>query len=128
MARGDMKIDVLSVGSEVNILNRKENQAVAMTVDFTNVTEKADNDKKVVRAGTPVNKDGAPVTATPWTGAAGILMHDVYEDAPVVAMLKQAYIHTTRAQANSGLTYDTALVTALNAASCRIAFEEPIVI
>ena len=73
MARGDMKVDTLAYTSEVEILNRKENEAVSMTVDYT------------------------------------------------------GYIHTTRAQANSGLTYDAALVTALNSAGCRIAFEEPII-
>lgn len=128
MARGDMKIDTMPIGLQVEILNRKENQAVAMTVDFEDVTETADNGKKVVKAGTPVNKDGVPVTTTPWTGAIGILMHDAYENAPTVAMLKQAYIHTGRAQANSGLTYDGALVNALNLTGCRIVFEEPIVV
>ena len=127
MARGDMGIDTLSVGMEVEILNRKEFEAVPQTVDFTNVEDVADNGKKVVRAGTPVDKDGVPVVATPWTGAMGILLHDVYENAPQVAALKVGYVHTGRAQTNSGLTYDSALVTALNGAGCRIAFEEPII-
>ena len=42
-------------------------------------------------------------------------------------ILTEAYVHTTRAQNNSGLTYDAALTTALNAAGCRIRFEEPFV-
>lgn len=96
-----------------------------MTVDFSSVTDKADNGELVVKAGTPVDKDGVPVTATPWTGAVGILMHDTYESRPQVALLKKAYINTTRAQANSGLTYDGALITVLNTAGCRIVFEEP---
>lgn len=128
MARGDMKIDALSVATEEQILNRKENEAVAMTVDFSSVTDKADNGELVVKAGTPVDKDGAPVTATPWTGAVGILMHDTYESRPQVALLKKAYINTTRAQANSGLTYDGALITVLNTAGCRIVFEEPAIV
>ncbi len=127
MARGDMAIDTQSVGSEVEILNRKENEAVAMTVDFAGVTDTADNGKKIVKAGTPVDKDGVPVTATPWTGAVGILKYDVYENYPQVAMLKKAYIHTTRAQSHNGLAYDGALISALNSAGCRIAFEEPII-
>ena len=125
MARGDMKVDVLSVGQEIEILNRKENEAVAMTVDFTGVD--AVNGVKVVRAGTPVDKDGKVVGSTPWTGAVGLLLHDAYEDHPQIAVLKVGYVHTTRAQTNSGLTYDAALTTALNAAGCRIAFEEPII-
>lgn len=121
MARGDMAVDTLSIATEVEILNRKENEAVAMTVDFTNVVG------GVVRAGTPVSKLGVPVTATPWTGAVGILMHDVYPERPQAACLKKAYINVTRAQANSGLTYDAALITALEAAGCRIVLEDPII-
>lgn len=125
MARGDMKFDTLTVGSEIEILNRKEFEAVAMTVDYTGVD--AVNGVKVVRAGTPVDKDGKVVGSTPWTGAIGLLLHDAYEEHPQVAVLKVGYVHTGRAQKNSGLTYDAALVTALNAAGCRIAFEEPII-
>lgn len=121
MARGDMAVNTLAIGSEVEILNRKEFEAVSMTVDFTNVED------GVVKAGTPVNASGVPVSATPWTGAIGLILHDVYEDYPTVAVLKVGYVHSTRAQANSSLTYDAALTTALNAAGCRIAFEEPII-
>lgn len=127
MARGDMKVDTLAYSGEVEILNRKENEAVSMTVDYTGVSTTAANGDKIVKAGTPVDKDGKVVGTTPWTGAVGILLHDAYESRPQVAVLKVGYVHTTRAQANSGLTYDAALVTALNAAGCRIAFEEPII-
>ena len=125
MARGDMKFDTLTVSGEIEILNRKEFEAVATTVDYTGVD--AVNGVKVVRAGTPVDKDGKVVGSTPWTGAIGLLLHDAYESHPQVAVLKVGYVHTGRAQTNSGLTYDDALVTALNAAGCRIAFEEPII-
>lgn len=128
MARGDMRIDTLKVGAEEEILNRKEFQAVANTVDFTDVSDTADNGLKVVKAGTPVDKDGKPVKSTPWANAVGILLHDVYEDRPQTAVLKQAYINTTRAQKNSKLTYDGALAAALNLAGCRIVFEEPVVL
>ena len=123
MARGDMRIDTLAVSQEVEILNRKEFQAVPMTVDFTNVSATADNGEKVVRAGTPVSAAGVVVDTTPWTGAVGLLLHDVYESAPQVAMLKVGYVNMARAEANTSLTYDAALTTALNAAGCRIAFE-----
>lgn len=128
MARGDMRIDTLKVGAEEEILNRKEFQAVANTVDFSSVSDIADNGLKIVKAGTPVDKDGKPIEETPWTNAYGILLHDVYEDRPQSAVLKQAYIHTGRAQKHSGLTYDTALVSALNLTGCRIVFEEPFVV
>ena len=126
MARGDMKVDTLAYSGEVEILNRKENEAVSMTVDYTGVDTDSDG-RRVVRAGTPVDKDGKVVTSTPWTGAVGIVLHDAYDSRPQVAVLKVGYVHTTRAQSNSGLTYDAALVTALNSAGCRIAFEEPII-
>lgn len=128
MARGDMTIEKFSAGVQVEILNRKEFQATAMTVDFENVTETDDNGYKVVRAGTPVDKDGVPVVSTPWTGAIGIIKDDVYETRPQVAVLKDAYIHVTRAQENSGLTYDGPLIAALNKASCKIVLEEPVII
>ena len=126
MARGDMAVNTLAVGSEVEILNRKEFEAVSMTIDFTNVSADANGDY-VVKAGTPINASGVPVSSTPWTGAVGLALHDVYKDYPTVAVLKVGYVHSTRAQANSSLTYDAALATALNAAGCRIAFEEPII-
>ncbi len=128
MARGDMRIDTLKIGSEEEILNRKEFQAVANTVDFSSVSDTADNGLKIVKAGTPVGKDGKPITETPWANAYGILLHDVYEDRPQTAVLKQAYIHVARAQKNSGLTYDGALAAALNLAGCRIVFEEPVIL
>ncbi len=128
MARGDMRIDTLKIGSEEEILNRKEFQAVANTVDFSSVSDTADNGLKIVKAGTPVDKDGKPITETPWANAYGILLHDVYEDRPQSAVLKQAYIHTGRAQKHSGLTYDGALAAALNLAGCRIVFEEPVIL
>ena len=128
MARGDMRIDTLKVGAEEEILNRKEFQAVANTVDFSDVQTKDENGVKVAKAGTPVDKDGEPVTSTPWANAVGILLHDVYESRPQAAVLKQAYIHTTRAKANCNLEYDAALAKALNLAGCRIVFEEPVII
>lgn len=126
MARGDMNVTIGNIGG-VEILNRKEFEAVSMTIDFSDVSADANGDY-VVKAGTPVDADGAPVSATPWTGAVGILLHDVYKDRPQGAALTKAYINATRAAANSGLTYDSALVTALGAAGCRIRFEDPFVL
>lgn len=127
MARGDMRINTVSVSNEVEILNRKEFEAVSFTADFTGVSDADDFGVRYIKAGTPINADGEVVSETPWTGAIGLLLHDVYESYPQVAVLKVGYVNTTRAQTNSGLTYDAALVTALNSAGCRIAFEEPII-
>lgn len=121
MARGDMKVDTLSVANEATILNRKEFEAVAMTIDFAGVS--ATNGVKVVKAGTPIDKDGAPVKSTPFTGAVGILLHDCYEDRPQQAILKKAYVNAARAKASCNITYDAALTTALVAAGCRIVIE-----
>lgn len=116
MARGDVGYTVSNVGGEVEILNRKEFEAVPMTINFGAVTTP-------IPAGTPIKADGTTVAATPWTGAIGILLHDVDPDYPTGAVLKKAYINATKAQANSNLTYDAALTTALNAAGCRIVME-----
>lgn len=124
MARGDMGVKNYTVGGETEILNRSENEAISLTIDFTSVSDKdADTGEKVVKAGTPVDKDGVPQKTTPWTGAVGILLHDVYESRPQGAVLKKAYIHTNRAQSHSGCTYDAALVAVLVNAGCRIVFE-----
>lgn len=121
MARGDMAVKNVSV-SQVEILNRKEFEGVPMTLDFTNVSADAAGEY-VVKAGTPINISGVAVSETPWTGAVGILLHDVYKDRPQGTILKKAYINKARAQANSGLTYDAALITAAVAAGCRFVME-----
>lgn len=127
MARGDMQVKTTTFGTGVEILNRPPYKGVSMTIDFSTTTAGSDG-RKVVKAGTPIDKDGKPVKTTPWTGAVGILVIDVYEERPQGTILTEAYIHTGRAQTNSGLTYDGALVTAMVNAGNRIRLEEPIVV
>lgn len=127
MARGSMAVETTAFGTGAEILNRPPFKGVSMTIDFTDVTEDEATGKKIVKAGTPISKDGVPVSATPWTGAVGILLVDVREERPQGTILTEAYVHTGRAQKNSGLTYDGALVTAMNNAGNRIRFEEPII-
>ncbi len=127
MARGSMAVETTAFGTGAEILNRPPFKGVSMTIDFTDVTEDEKTGKKIVKAGTPINKDGTPVTTTPWTGTVGILLVDVREERPQGTILTEAYVHTGRAQKNSGLTYDGALVTAMNNAGNRIRFEEPII-
>ena len=126
MARGDMAVNKYAVGGVIEILNRKEFEGVPMTLDFTGVEANADGDY-VIKAGTPIDADGIAVSATPWTGAVGLLLHDVYKERPQGTILTKAYVHNGRAATHSGLTYDAALITALNAAGCRIRFEEPVI-
>lgn len=127
MARGSMAVETTDFGTGTEILNRPPFKGVSMTIDFTDVTEDEATGKKIVKAGTPINKDGVPVSTTPWTGAVGILLVDVREERPQGTILTEAYVHTGRAQKNSGLAYDGALVTAMNNAGNRIRFEEPII-
>lgn len=127
MARGDMVVENTSFGAGAEILNRPPYKGVSMTIDFADVATDTATGKRVVKAGTPIDKVGKPINATPWTGAVGILLVNVREERPQGTILTEAYIHTGRAQKNSGLTYDGALVTAMNNAGNRIRFEEPIV-
>lgn len=127
MARGSMEVETTAFGTGAEILNRPPFKGVSMTIDFSDVTEDEETGEKIVKAGTPINKDGVPVLATPWTGAVGILLVDVREERPQGTILTESYVHTGRAQKNSGLTYDGALVTAMNNAGNRIRFEEPII-
>ena len=110
MARGDMLFKSVNIGGQVEILNRTPFEGVPMTIDFTSVTTTDDDTgEKVVRAGMPISAAGAEVKTTPWTGAVGILLHDVYESRPQGTILKKAYINKTAAQANASVTYDTTL-------------------
>lgn len=127
MARGDMAVETVSFGTSAEILNRPKYEGVPMTIDFADVTADDTTGEMIVKAGTPIDKDGKPVEATPWTGAVGILLENVREERPQGTILTVAYINVKRAQKNSGLTYDGALVTAMNNAGNRIRFEEPII-
>lgn len=110
MARGDMLFESVDIGGQVEILNRSPFEGVPMTIDFTSVsTTDPDSGEKVVRAGMPIDGSGKPQNATPWAGAVGILLHDVYESRPQGTILKKAYINKTAAQANASVTYDTTL-------------------
>lgn len=105
--RGERKIVSVSVGGDVEILNRAPFEAVPMTIDFTGVEDvDKETGKKIVKAGTPISNKGVPVKETPWTDAWGILLHDAYEDNPDGALLRKAYINKTVAAAHSGLAYD----------------------
>lgn len=123
MARdGKMGFTSTTVGGDALILNRAEFEGVALTIDFTG------NSDGVVKAGTPINKNGAAVTATPWTGAIGVLLDDVYAERPQGTVLKEAYINVTRANAHSGLTLDAALATEVAKSGGRLVLESPITV
>lgn len=95
---------------DVQILNRKPFEAIPMTLDFSSVSDKLANGKKVVKAGTPIGSAGVVDN----TGTVvGILLHDVTEDRPQGTLLKKAYIKTEVAKTHSGVTIDQAVKTAL---------------
>ena len=95
---------------DVQILKRKPFEAIPMTLDFTSVSTKLANGKKVVKAGTPI---GATGTVDNTATVVGILLHDVTEDRPQGTLLKKAYINTAVAKAHSGVTIEAAVKTAL---------------
>ena len=65
----------------------------------------------VVKAGTPLTADGA---ATTGSGAMGVLLYDVdTAKNPNGAAVVQGIIDATKAQAHSGVTYVSALYSAL---------------
>ena len=99
MARGDMGVTNYKVGTQTEILNRLPFEGVPMTIDFSSVSDTdADTGEKVVKAGTPINQNGAPQKTTPFTGAVGILLHDV--DVTVAdnngAILLFGFVNTNR--------------------------------
>ena len=95
---------------DVQILNRKPFEAIPMPLDFSSVSDKLANGKKVVKAGTPIG----PAGVVDNTGTVvGILLHDTTEDRPQGTLLKKAYIKTEVAKTHSGVTIDQAVKTAL---------------
>ena len=65
----------------------------------------------VVKAGSPIGADGKIQNGA---SAVGILLYDVYKQNPNGSLVKGfAVINTANAEANSGLTIDSAVKTAL---------------
>ena len=95
---------------DVQILKRKPFEGIPMTLDFTSVSTKLPNGKKVVKAGTPI---GATGVVDNTETVVGILLHDVSEDRPQGTLLKKAYINTALAEKHCGVTYEAAVKTAL---------------
>ena len=60
----NMQYEKTTYSGDVQILKREPNEAIPLTLDFEEVTTKV-NGKKIVKAGTPIGKDGkADNTAT----------------------------------------------------------------
>ena len=106
-----MKFQKSEIGGSVEILASKDFQSVPIKVT-------AEGDANgVVKAGTPLTAEGA---ATTGSGAAGILLYDVVvADNPNAAIVVAGIIDATKAQAHSGVTYVSALYSALPAITFR---------
>lgn len=129
MARGDMLGENLTFGASVEILNRPPYEAVSMTLDFSSAEangkfkKDADTGELYVPAGMPIDKDGKPVEATPYTNVVGILLVNVYQHRPQGTIVTEGYINKARAEASIGTSYDASLISALVNAGCRIRIE-----
>ena len=100
-----MKFETTAIGGSVEILASKDFQAIPQELA---VPVGGDG---VVKAGTPITADGA---ATTGAGAVGVLLYDVDTNAnPNGALVVQGIIDATKAQAHSGVTYVSALYSAL---------------
>lgn len=99
-----MKFETTAIGGSVEILASKDFQAIPAKV-ATPVSG------TLVKAGTPLTAAGASTTGS---GAVGILLYDVDTAAnPNGALVVQGIIDATKAQAHSGVTYVSALYSAL---------------
>lgn len=70
----------------------------------------------VCKAGTPINASGAKATTSGGSNnAVGILLNDVTDDNPNGSLIKAfATVNQEQAEAHSGVSYDSALKSALN--------------
>ena len=99
-----MKFSESSIAGTVEILASKDYQAIPVTVATP-------GSGTVVKAGTPLNSSGESTTGS---GAVGILLYDVDTAVnPNGAAVVQGIIDSTKAQSHSGVTYVSALYTAL---------------
>lgn len=102
-----MKMATTTIAGGVEILASKDFQAIPIKV----ATPSGEGASSIVKAGTPLTSAGASTTGS---GAVGILLYDVdTAENPNGAAVVQGIIDSTKAQAHSGVTYASALYTAL---------------
>ena len=99
-----MKFSTTTIAGDVEILAAKEFMAMPIKVATP-------GSGTVVKAGTPLTIDGASTTGS---GAVGILLYDVdTAKNPNGAVVTHGYIDATKAQSHSGVSYASALYSAL---------------
>lgn len=103
-----MKFATTAVAGGIEILASNDYQAIPIKV----ATPSGEGvTTTVVKAGTPLTAAGASTTGA---NAAGVLLYDVdTAENPNGAAVVQGIIDATKAQAHSGVTYASALYTAL---------------
>lgn len=100
-----MNVKNTNINSTPEILKRKLGGELLVPVT---ITEFADG---VCKAGSPIGADGKIANTA---DVVGILLYDVYEENPNGSIVKAyATINLANAEANSGLTIDDAVKTAL---------------
>lgn len=100
-----MLVKNTNVQTTPEILKRKLGAEYLVPVTIT------DFDNGICKAGSPIGADG---TVQNGASAVGILLYDVYEQNPNGSLVKAfAVINTANAEANTGLTIDSAVKTAL---------------
>ena len=100
-----MNVKNTNINSTPEILKRKLGGELLVPVT---ITEFADG---VCKAGSPIGADGKIANTA---DAVGILLYDVYEQNPNGSLIKAfAVVNTANAEANTGLTIDDAVKTAL---------------
>lgn len=103
-----MKFAETSFSNAPEILKRKLGGELIVPVTITDSTLASAG---VVKAGSPINADGAIDNTA---NAVGILLNDVYAENPNGSLVKAfATINLANANANSGLTIADAVKTAL---------------
>lgn len=103
-----MKFAETSFSNAPEILKRKLGGELIVPVTITDSTLASAG---VVKAGSPINADGAIANTA---DAVGILLNDVYAENPNGSLVKAfATINLANANANSGLTIADAVKTAL---------------
>lgn len=101
-----MKYSEITVAGNVEILASNDFQAIPATLAAASGAAST-----VIKAGTPIDSSGLAVdSSTP----VGILLYDVDVAVnPNAALIVDGIIDSTKAQAHSGVTYDSAIYNAL---------------
>lgn len=100
-----MQVKNTNVTTTPEILKRKLGAEYLVPVTITEF------ENGVCKAGSPIDEDGAVANSE---DAVGILLYDVYEQNPNGSLIKAfAVVNTANAEANTGLTIEDAVKTAL---------------